>query len=57
MDETFRMLGQEHQADLERDAKRHRLAAQAAPPSRIPVARRPRMRRPRLSLLLRPKEV
>jgi hypothetical protein len=57
MDETFRMLGQEHQADLERDAKRHRLATQAAPPSKVREARRPRMRRPRLSLLLRPKEV
>lgn len=57
MDETFRMLGQEHQADLERDAKRHRLAAQAAPAPKVREARQPRLRRPRLSLLLRPKEV
>ena len=57
MDETFRMLGREHQADLERDAKRHRLAAQAAPAPKVREARQRRVRRPRLSLLLRPKEV
>ena len=29
MDETYRMLGREHQADLEREADRRRLAATA----------------------------
>jgi hypothetical protein len=56
MDETFRMLGREHHADLERVAQRHRLAAEAARPK----ARDPRptaRRRPRLSFLIRLKEV
>ncbi len=29
MDETYRMLGREHQADLDREAARRRLASQA----------------------------
>jgi hypothetical protein len=29
MDETYRMLGREHQADLEREALKRRLAADA----------------------------
>jgi hypothetical protein len=29
MDETYRMLGREHQADLEREAERFRMAALA----------------------------
>ena len=29
MDETYRMLGREHEADLERDAEKWRLAAAA----------------------------
>jgi hypothetical protein len=56
MDETFRMLGREHHADLERDAQKHRLAAQAA---RAPKVRdvRPPTRRTRLAFFLRLKEV
>ena len=33
MDETFRMLGREHEADLEREARTRQLAAEAAGPS------------------------
>lgn len=32
MDEMYRMLGTEHQADLEREAEKHRLAAQVSRP-------------------------
>jgi hypothetical protein len=35
MDETYRMLGKEHQADLEREARTRRLAADARP-ARLP---------------------
>jgi hypothetical protein len=31
MDETYRMLGREHEADLEREAHKRRLAADAGP--------------------------
>lgn len=57
MDETFRMLGREHRADLEREAANHRLAAIArrAAPETAPPATQPRRRR--LGFLLRPKEV
>jgi len=34
MDETYRMLGREHEADLEREAERWRLANQAREPRR-----------------------
>ena len=57
MDETFRMLGREHQTDLERDAQRHRLAAQAARAPKVLDVRRPAIRRVRLAFFLRPKEV
>lgn len=36
MDETYRMLGREHEADLERDARKHRLAGE------LRARRRPR---------------
>jgi len=39
MDETYRMLGREHEADLEREAARGRLAAQ------VTQSGRPRRRR------------
>jgi hypothetical protein len=31
MDERYRMLGREHEADLEREAQKRRLAAMAGP--------------------------
>jgi hypothetical protein len=41
-DETYRMLGREHEADLERDAAKWRLAAEArgatSPPKAVPEA-------------------
>jgi hypothetical protein len=37
MDEMFRMLGREHEADLEREAAKRRSAAQVAP-TRAPEA-------------------
>jgi hypothetical protein len=36
MDETFRMLGREHEADLERDAEKWRHAAEARGHEPIP---------------------
>ncbi len=57
MDETFRMLGREHQADLEREARMRRLAAQAARPPKLPDGRRPTRGRRAVALFLRPKEV
>jgi hypothetical protein len=57
MDETFRMLGREHQADLEREARTRRLAAQAARAPKLPDVRRPSRRRRAVALFLRPKEV
>jgi hypothetical protein len=38
MDETYRMLGREHEADLEREAARRALAA--ALPARTPLTKR-----------------
>jgi hypothetical protein len=38
MDETYRMLGREHQADLDREAVRRSLATQAAPRPRQPFS-------------------
>jgi hypothetical protein len=35
MDETYRMLGREHQTDLEREARKFRLAAGAARRDRV----------------------
>jgi hypothetical protein len=35
MDETYRMLGREHDADLEREAARRRLAAQLPRSGRV----------------------
>jgi hypothetical protein len=54
MDETFRMLGREHQADLEREVQNRRLAAVArkAPPRETTQAG-PRPRRWRLGLFAR----
>jgi len=37
MDETYRMLGREHQADLEREARRRHLAAAAREAGPTPV--------------------
>jgi hypothetical protein len=37
MDETYRMLGREHQADLEREAQRRHLAATARAGRPVPV--------------------
>jgi hypothetical protein len=55
VDEIFRMLGREHQADLEREAQVRRLAALAAKaPKDEPTPRASRRRR-RLAFLARPK--
>jgi hypothetical protein len=35
MDETYRMLGREHEADLEREARKFRLAAASARRERL----------------------
>ena len=43
VDETYRMLGREHQADLEREAQRRRLAA-AAKPASVKATSKPRRR-------------
>jgi hypothetical protein len=56
MDETFRMLGREHQADLEREAQKHRLAALAGTAPKIQRAPRPARHRRLLSFVVRPKE-
>lgn len=56
MDETFRMLGREHRADLEREAQNRRLAAIARKaPAREVKPQASRQRRKRL-VFLRPKE-
>jgi hypothetical protein len=44
MDETYRMLGREHQAELEREADRRRLAAAARATE---VRARPKLKLPR----------
>jgi hypothetical protein len=57
MDETFRMLGREHEADLEREAQKHRLAALAGTAPKTQGPRRPsRRRRLLLAFVARPKE-
>ena len=38
MDETYRMLGREHQADLDREAARRTLASELPHPPRKPFA-------------------
>jgi hypothetical protein len=58
MHETYRMLGREHEADLERDAAKWRLAAEAraqpTAPEAAPAAMRPsRTRRFSLASLVR----
>jgi hypothetical protein len=57
-DETYRMLGREHEAGLEREAAKWRLAAEARGQRRDPAAApkahlRPRSRRFPLASLLR----
>jgi hypothetical protein len=56
MDETFRMLGREHQADLEREAQRRRLAALAAEAPKTEAAPGTARRRRLLAFRVRPKE-
>jgi hypothetical protein len=56
MDEMYRTLGREHEADLEREAQKRRLAAQAGPRPKPEEAARPSRRRWRLSFLPKPKE-
>jgi hypothetical protein len=60
MDETYRMLGREHQADLEREAQKRRLAsvasgepARARRSGKLRQRRRPRLIPARLAALLR----
>jgi hypothetical protein len=61
MDETYRILGQQHQADLEREADRRRLAATARgtksgrtlPKIKLPQWQRARLIPARLAGLLR----
>jgi len=56
MDETFRMLGREHEADLEREAPRRRLAAIATGAPKTRAAPGTARRRRRLGFFARPKE-
>jgi hypothetical protein len=56
VDETFRMLGREHEADLEREAQKRRLAALARTAPNPHRVRRPSRRRSRLAFFARPKE-
>jgi hypothetical protein len=56
MDETYRMLGREHQADLEREAQGRRLAAHAAKAPKTDAAPRTARRRRLLVFRARPKE-
>jgi hypothetical protein len=55
MDETFRMLGREHQADLEREAQVRRLAKLATKAPKEASPPRASRRRRRLAFLVRPK--
>jgi hypothetical protein len=50
MDETYRMLGRERQADLDREAQKHHLAAVAGPRP-VLTDKRPSARRRMLVLL------
>jgi hypothetical protein len=53
VDETFRMLGREHEADLEREAPKRRLAAEVAEGRRDdPTPRRRGRRKQRLRIAL-----
>lgn len=54
MDETFRMMGREHEADLEREAQKRRLAAVAGARP-VPPDKRPSKQR-KLLVFLRLKE-
>ena len=56
MDETFRMLGREHEADLEREAQKRRLAALSAPAPKRQEPRDPLRRHRHLTLFVRTKE-
>jgi hypothetical protein len=61
MDEMFRMLGREHDADLEREAQRRRIAALAGAAPKTDGTLRPsrgwrRLGRRSLVLLAGPKE-
>jgi hypothetical protein len=51
VDETYRMLGREHQADLKREAQRRHLAATARAAQPAPVQASERRRREWLDLL------
>jgi hypothetical protein len=53
VDETFRMLGREHQADLEREAQKRQLAALAGTAPIAPGTALPLRERRRLLFLLR----
>jgi hypothetical protein len=50
MDERYRMLGREHEADLEREAQKRHLAARAAP-HRVVRDKRPEGHRKLLAFL------
>jgi hypothetical protein len=56
MDETFRMLGREHEADLAREAQTRRLAARAVKPPKPQATRRVSQRRSRFTFFIRPRE-
>jgi hypothetical protein len=56
MDETYRMLGREHEADLEREAQRRRLASLAAKAPKTPAANGTARQRRLLAFRARPKE-
>jgi hypothetical protein len=45
VDETYRMLGREHQADLEREAQRRHLAATARAGRPVPMQTSAKLRR------------
>jgi hypothetical protein len=53
MDETYAMLGREHQADLDRESQKRHLAAIAGPRPRLPNKRRSKRRRVLVILRLR----
>ena len=44
-DETYRMLGREHEVDLERDARKWRRAAEVRAAAHTPAEAAPRKRR------------
>ena len=53
MDETYAMLGREHQADLDRESQKRHLAAVAGPRPVLPNKRRSKRRRVLVVLRLR----